>query len=125
MIKHSMPMRLSQSTGLILDNRLAKGRALITFAAVSWSTQRRYKLLTPAIYAIGDCIAIDDKPCRFVAPLREQAAAIAHHISDMAHAGYQHKSPLIRLKPNPSSFRRLVKSNKPKTGKYKKIPMTS
>ena len=52
----------------------------------------------PHIFAIGDCIVIDGKPCRFVAPLREQAAAISHEILSLPHAGYQHKSPLVRLK---------------------------
>ena len=86
------------STGLILDNRLAKGAGIEYIRCGIVVNPKTLQTSHPAIYAIGDCIAIDDKPCRFVAPLREQAAAIAHHISDMAHAGYQHKSPLIRLK---------------------------
>ena len=37
-------------------------------------------------------------PCRYVAPHRAQALAIAHEILGMAHAGYKHTIPMIRLK---------------------------
>lgn len=50
------------------------------------------------IYAIGDCMSIGGVACRYVAPLRTQAATIADDILGIEHAGYQHKSPMIRLK---------------------------
>ncbi|MGP9518683.1 FAD-dependent oxidoreductase [Psychrobacter sp. AOP7-C1-14] len=53
---------------------------------------------TPNIYAIGDCMSIDGVPCRYVAPLRAQAATIADDILGLDHAGYAHKPPMIRLK---------------------------
>ncbi|MGP9556207.1 FAD-dependent oxidoreductase [Psychrobacter sp. AOP7-A1-24] len=53
---------------------------------------------TPNIYAIGDCMSINGVPCRYVAPLRAQAATIADDILDLDHAGYAHKPPMIRLK---------------------------
>lgn len=60
--------------------------------------ERTLKTSDPHIFAIGDCIAIGGRACRFVAPLREQANAIAHEIIDLEHAGYQHKPPMVRLK---------------------------
>ncbi|MGP9545087.1 FAD-dependent oxidoreductase [Psychrobacter sp. AOP7-B1-25] len=53
---------------------------------------------TPNIYAIGDCMSIDGVPCRYVAPLRAQAATIADDVLGLDHAGYAHKPPMIRLK---------------------------
>lgn len=50
------------------------------------------------IYAIGDCMSIGGVACRYVAPLRMQATTIADDILGNEHAGYQHKSPMIRLK---------------------------
>uniref|UniRef100_A5WH60 FAD-dependent pyridine nucleotide-disulfide oxidoreductase n=1 Tax=Psychrobacter sp. (strain PRwf-1) TaxID=349106 RepID=A5WH60_PSYWF len=57
----------------------------------------------PHIYAIGDCMSIDGVPCRYVAPLRAQAASIVEHIlgqqqQDYQHQAYEHKPPMIRLK---------------------------
>lgn len=50
------------------------------------------------IYAIGDCMSVHGMACRYVAPLRAQAATIADEILGNEHTGYQHKSPMIRLK---------------------------
>lgn len=52
----------------------------------------------PDIYALGDCINIAGQACRFIEPIAKQAQTIAHHILEREHAGYQHVSPLIRLK---------------------------
>lgn len=52
----------------------------------------------PDIYALGDCISIDGVPCRYVAPHRPQATAIAHQVLGLPDAGYTHKPPMIRLK---------------------------
>ena len=51
----------------------------------------------PDIYALGDCISIDGIPCRYVAPHRAQASAIAGQILKQSTL-YQHKTPMIRLK---------------------------
>ncbi len=53
---------------------------------------------TANIYAIGDCMSIDGVACRYVAPLRAQAATIADGILGLEHEGYEHKPPMIRLK---------------------------
>lgn len=49
------------------------------------------------VYAIGDCMAVGGRPCRFVAPHRPQAAAIAQHILGLPNE-YRHTTPMIRLK---------------------------
>ena len=53
---------------------------------------------TAHIYAIGDCMSINGVACRYVAPLRAQAATIADDILGHEHSGYDHKPPMIRLK---------------------------
>ena len=53
---------------------------------------------TANIYAIGDCMSINGVACRYVAPLRAQAATIADDILGQEHSGYDHKPPMIRLK---------------------------
>ena len=87
------------STGLMVDDALptAAGvgfdrRTGITVDATTLRTD------TDHIYAIGDCMSIDGVPCRYVAPLRAQAATIADDILGAEHAGYAHKPPMIRLK---------------------------
>ena len=86
------------STGLITDNRLARMANIEHTPQGIIVDRHTLRSSNPHIFAIGDCIVIDGKPCRFVAPLREQAAAISHEILSLPHAGYQHKSPLVRLK---------------------------
>lgn len=49
------------------------------------------------VYAIGDCMAVGGRPCRFVAPHRPQATAIAQHILGLP-SDYKHTTPMIRLK---------------------------
>lgn len=85
-------------TGLILDDRLARMANIDHTLHGITVDAKTLRTSNPHIFAIGDCISIDGKPYRFVAPLREQAAAIGHEILSLPHAGYQHKSPLVRLK---------------------------
>lgn len=87
------------ATGLLVDDRLPKS-AGIDFDARTGIKVCPHTLQTsvPSIYALGDCISIDGVPCRYVAPHRPQALAIAHEILGLKHAGYQHKAPMIRLK---------------------------
>lgn len=86
------------ATGLSIDDKL------LTKAGVAFSpsgiTVDPNTLATSVldIYAIGDCVAILGKPCRYVAPHRPQAAAIAHSITGTPFAGYKHIDPMIRLK---------------------------
>lgn len=86
------------STGLMLDKTLAASAEIDHSQHGIIVNPTTLQSSNPAIYAIGDCISIYGKPCRFVAVLREQASAIAHHILGLDHTGYQHKPPMIRLK---------------------------
>ncbi|WP_201549125.1 FAD-dependent oxidoreductase [Psychrobacter fjordensis] len=87
------------STGLTVDDKLP--------AAAGVEFNRRTGIVVDAptlrtstanIYAIGDCMSIDGVPCRYVAPLRAQAATIADDVLGLEHDGYEHKPPMIRLK---------------------------
>ena len=87
------------STGLTVDDKLP--------AAAGVDFDRRTGIVVDAptlrtstanIYAIGDCMSIDGVPCRYVAPLRAQAATIADDVLGLEHNGYEHKPPMIRLK---------------------------
>ncbi|MDO5651082.1 MAG: FAD-dependent oxidoreductase [Moraxella sp.] len=87
------------ATGLAVDERLPS-RAGVAFdkrAGISVN-HKTLQTTVPHIYALGDCINIDGEPCRYVAPHRSQAAAIAHEILNLPHSGYEHKPPMIRLK---------------------------
>ncbi|MGE6794635.1 FAD-dependent oxidoreductase [Psychrobacter okhotskensis] len=87
------------STGLTVDDTLP--------AAAGVEFNRRTGIVVDAttlrtnnssIYAIGDCMSINGVACRYVAPLRAQAATIADDILGHDHDGYEHKPPMIRLK---------------------------
>ncbi|WP_394124460.1 FAD-dependent oxidoreductase [Psychrobacter nivimaris] len=87
------------STGLTVDEHLP--------AAAGVEFDRRTGIVVDAatlrtnaanIYAIGDCMSINGVACRYVAPLRAQAATIADDILGHEHSGYDHKPPMIRLK---------------------------
>ena len=87
------------STGLVIDDKLPAAAGIEfntrTGIVVDESTLRTK---TANIYAIGDCMSIDGVACRYVAPLRAQAATIADNILGLEHEGYAHKPPMIRLK---------------------------
>ncbi len=87
------------SAGLVVDDALPTAAGIEferrTGIVVDGSTLRT---TTSDIYAIGDCMSIDGVPCRYVAPLRAQAATIADNILGLEHANYEHKPPMIRLK---------------------------
>ncbi|PWK12887.1 pyridine nucleotide-disulfide oxidoreductase [Psychrobacter immobilis] len=87
------------STGLTVDDKLP------TAAGVDFDRRTGIVVDAPTlrtstanIYAIGDCMSIDGVPCRYVAPLRAQAATIADDVLGLDHNGYDHKPPMIRLK---------------------------
>lgn len=87
------------STGLLVDAKLPAS-AGIEFDRRTGIVVDEQTLQTtqPHVYAIGDCMSIGGVPCRYVAPLRAQAATIADSILDNDHEGYTHKPPMIRLK---------------------------
>ncbi|SLJ83612.1 FAD-dependent oxidoreductase [Psychrobacter sp. DAB_AL43B] len=87
------------STGLTVDDKLP------TAAGVEFNRRTGIEVDAPTlrtttdnIYAIGDCMSINGVACRYVAPLRAQAATIADDILGLEHRGYNHKPPMIRLK---------------------------
>lgn len=87
------------ATGLMVDDRLPT-RANLDFDKKTGIVVNPTTLATsvPDIYALGDCISIDGTPCRYIAPHRPQAIAIAHQLLELPHTGYEHKPPIIRLK---------------------------
>ncbi|MFT0772122.1 FAD-dependent oxidoreductase [Psychrobacter aquimaris] len=87
------------STGLTVDEQLPAA-AGVEFDRRTGIVVDAATLLTNAanIYAIGDCMSINGVACRYVAPLRAQAATIADDILGHEHSGYDHKPPMIRLK---------------------------
>jgi len=87
------------STGLLVDAKLPES-AGINFDRRSGIVVDEQTLQTSQadVYAIGDCMSIGGVPCRYVAPLRAQAATIADAILGHEHEGYSHKPPMIRLK---------------------------
>ena len=86
------------ATGLHIDDYLPK-RAGIAFDDLGiWVDKKTLATSNADIYAIGDCIAIDGLPCRFIAPHRKQAFAIAHAITGKPFDCYVHSPPPIRLK---------------------------
>lgn len=84
------------ATGLGFDDRLAKS-AGIAHTAQGIDTDEHLQTSVKDIYAIGDCVAIDGVPCRFVAPHRSQASTIANAITGTPTA-YAHTTPMVRLK---------------------------
>lgn len=87
------------STGLLVDGKLPES-AGIEFDRRTGIVVDEQTLETsqPHIYAIGDCMSIGGVACRYVAPLRAQAATIADSVLGRDHDGYTHKPPMIRLK---------------------------
>lgn len=87
------------STGLLVDDKLPTA-AGVEFDRRTGIVVDATTLRTNAsnIYAIGDCMSINGVACRYVAPLRAQAATIADDILGHDHEGYDHKPPMIRLK---------------------------
>ncbi len=83
--------------GLCIDPRIARtaGLAIDAGFAVDAATMTTSD---PAIHALGDCVSIDGKPCRFIEPIARQAEAIAAAILDRPIAAAAFKAPLVRLK---------------------------
>lgn len=86
------------ATGLMVDAQLPVSAGVDFDEKVGIAVDSQtLQTSVPHIYAIGDCIAIDGVPCRYVMPHRAQAAAIAQQILGQDGA-YSHKAPMIRLK---------------------------
>ena len=90
-----------QPEPLIVDHVIAStGLTVVEFNRRTGIVVDATTLRTHAsnVYAIGDCMSINGVACRYVAPLRAQAATIADDILGHEHSGYEHKPPMIRLK---------------------------
>ena len=85
------------ATGLATPSRLVRGARLAfdNGIAVDPVTLRTS---APDVYALGDCASIAGLACRFIEPIAKQGDAIAHAVLGLAHAGYAHARPTIRLK---------------------------
>lgn len=77
--------RLARSAGLAFERGIAVDPATL-------------RTSQPEIHALGDCVSIGGVPCRFIEPIARQARAIAHALLGLAHEGYRHAAPVIRLK---------------------------
>lgn len=85
------------ATGLKADQRLA------TIAGIHYDNGvvvDPKTLLTSAddIFALGDCISLFGRPCRFISPIVKQAKTIASQIVGDSFVPYLHQTPNIRLK---------------------------
>ncbi|TFZ55314.1 rubredoxin [Methylorubrum sp. Q1] len=85
------------ATGLATPSRLVRGAGL-AFDRGIVVDPATLRTSGPDIFALGDCISIAGRPCRFIEPIARQAAVIAHAILGRAHPGYAHAAPVIRLK---------------------------
>jgi rubredoxin-NAD+ reductase len=85
------------ATGLVTESRLARnaGLAFDHGIAVDPATLRTS---AAHIYALGDCVSLGGKPCRFIEPIARQAETIARDLLELGHSGYRHEQPVIRLK---------------------------
>jgi len=81
----SIDARLARSAGLLVDSGIAVDATTLATSV-------------PAIYAAGDCVSIDGRPCRFIEPIARQAQAIAAAILEQPFEATTFKAPLVRLK---------------------------
>lgn len=85
------------ATGLATESRLAM-RAGLAFDNGVAVDPKTLQTSDDAIYAVGDCVSIEGRPCRFIEPIARQAHVLAHHMLGRACAEYEHGTPVIRLK---------------------------
>ena len=79
------PPRLAQSAGLAWNNGIA-----VDAATLRTSDER--------IHAMGDCIAIDGQPSRYIEPIARQARAIAADLCGTTPAPYEPRAAVVRVK---------------------------
>jgi rubredoxin-NAD+ reductase len=84
------------ATGLVTDQRIAKS-ADLKFDNGLIVDSKTLETSQKGIYALGDCIAFEGRPSRYVEPIIKQAKAIAHAIVGKA-APYEHREPVVRVK---------------------------
>lgn len=79
------PTRLARSAGLAWDNGIRV-------------TSHNLRTSVDRIHALGDCIAIDGQPSRYIEPIARQARAIAADICGGEPAPYVPRAPVVRVK---------------------------
>jgi rubredoxin-NAD+ reductase len=79
------PPRLAESAQLAWHNGIA-----VDAATLRTSDDR--------IHAMGDCIAIDGQPSRFIEPIGRQARAIAAHLCGASPTPYEPRAAVVRVK---------------------------
>ncbi|AOS81426.1 rubredoxin [Hydrogenophaga intermedia] len=79
------PNRLALSAGLAWDNGIRV-------------TPHNLRTSVDRIHALGDCIAIDGQPSRYIEPIARQARAIAADICGAAPAPYVPRAAVVRVK---------------------------
>ncbi|MDP2018915.1 FAD-dependent oxidoreductase [Hydrogenophaga sp.] len=79
------PPRLAQSADLKWDNGISVDPASL-------------KTSNEHIHAMGDCIAINGQPSRFIEPIARQARAIAADICGATPAPYEPRAAVVRVK---------------------------
>lgn len=79
------PPRLAHSAGLAWDNGIAVDAATL-------------RTSDPRIHALGDCIAVDGQPSRYIEPIARQARAIAAGLCSAAPAPYEARAAVVRVK---------------------------
>ena len=77
--------RLVRSAGLAYDNGIVVDADTLQTSAAD-------------VFALGDCISIHGRPCRFIEPIARQAQAIARQIAGRDSSDAVHQQPVIRLK---------------------------
>lgn len=85
------------ATGLVTDLRLARAAKLVVDQGIVVDPLT-LQTSAPDVYALGDCVSIDGRPCRFIEPIFKQAQAIAGAIAGRLDTHYDHSAPVIRLK---------------------------
>lgn len=84
------------ATGLVTESRLARQAGLAFERGIL--VDRHLATSQPHIHALGDCVSLAGTPCRFIEPIARQAETVAHAVLGLAHPGYGHREPVIRLK---------------------------
>jgi rubredoxin-NAD+ reductase len=88
---------LVAATGLVTDTRLARSLGLALDHGIAVDRERMETSVS-GVHALGDCISIDGRPCRFIEPIAAQAKTIAAAIVGGAPQPYRHRDPVVRLK---------------------------
>lgn len=85
------------ATGLVTEARMARAAGL-AFDRGIVVEPRTMRTSAAGVYALGDCVSIEGRPCRFIEPIAFQAQAIAAAILGRPAEGGHRGHPTIRLK---------------------------